>query len=94
MQNRSQLDSVHRRAEQVRIELHAARRAFLLQAQTDGDRRDAMRDREERRLCRRQMHGELTILNSLQRDQREFVSVRARRVVLSVGDNRMNDESS
>lgn len=59
MQNHSQLDSVHGRAEQVRIELHATRRAFLLQTQTDGDRRDAMRGGEERRLCRRQMHGEL-----------------------------------
>lgn len=59
VQNHSQLDSVHGRAEQVRIELHATRRAFLLQTQADGDRRDAMRGGEERRLCRRQMHGEL-----------------------------------
>lgn len=59
MQNHSQLDSVHGRAEQVRIELHAARRAFLLQTQADGDRRDTVRGGEKRRVRRRQMHGEL-----------------------------------
>lgn len=56
--NRSQLDPLHRWAEQVRIELHAPWRAFLLQAQVDGGRWDTMRIREERRLRGREMYGE------------------------------------